>query len=168
MPAPDPGHGGARLKPVPSPHFPRQGPTAPLQSRCDTTPSVAPMATSLPSRKTRSARQPPRRRQIPIDRTARTAAPDPPAVSSPEACPTPADQARRRHPDTAGVRQPLTTCEVGDCARNVACWGKSGRTDGMVGTSLISRGCRRSRFVSGFLVSAYSKSGHFFRRLSFC
>ncbi len=62
--------------------------------------------------------QPPCRRQIPIDRTARTAEPDPPAVSSPEACPTPADRARGRHPATAGVRQPFTEAEVPDlCIR---------------------------------------------------
>ncbi len=39
------------------------------------------------------ARQPACRRQIPIDRTGRTAAPNPPAVSSPEASPTPAARA---------------------------------------------------------------------------
>ncbi len=37
-----------------------------------------------------------------------------PAVSSPEACPTPAERARRRRPATAGVRQPLTGADLGD------------------------------------------------------
>ncbi len=35
-----------------------------------------------------------------------------PAVSSPEACPTPAARARRSRPVTAGVRQPFTTAEM--------------------------------------------------------
>ena len=59
-----------------------------------------------------SGREPPCRRQIPIDRTARTAEPGPPAVSTLEACPTPADRASGRHLATAGVREPLTTTVI--------------------------------------------------------
>ncbi len=41
-----------------------------------------------------------------------------------------------------GVRvltQSGSTCEVGDCARNVGCWGISGRANGMARTSLVSQ-----------------------------
>ncbi len=39
MPAPDPGHGAARLEAIPSPQFTRQDPPAPSQSRRDTRPA---------------------------------------------------------------------------------------------------------------------------------
>ncbi len=125
MPAPDAGHGGARLKTTPSPRSSQTHPPAPLQSRRKSTPPLAPLARSLASSRPRNARQPPCRRQIPLDRPGRAIEPDPPAVSSPEACPTPADRARRRHPVTAGVRQPLTTTEVQLSPRNVWSWGKA-------------------------------------------
>ncbi len=112
MPAPEPGHGGTRLNPIPGPRLTQPDPPAPLQGRRKSTPPVAPLATSLPSRRTRTDRQPPCHRQIPIDQTARTAAPNPPAVSSPEASPTPADRVRATGPATAGVREPLTTARA--------------------------------------------------------
>ncbi len=127
MLVPDAGHGGTRLKPTPSPRFTQTDPPAPPQSRRKSTPPVSRLPRSSRSTRPRNARQPPRRRQIPIDRTARTAQPDPPTVSSPEACPTPADRAHRRHPVTAGVRQPLTTTEVQRGPRNVRFWGQSRR-----------------------------------------
>ncbi len=52
------------------------------------------------------------RRQIPIDRTARTAQPNPPAVSFPEASPTPATRDSGNQPSVAGVREPLTEADI--------------------------------------------------------
>ncbi len=111
MPAPDAGHGAAWLKPTPSPRFTQQDPPVPPQSRHDSALPVSRPARSSQSSKPRSARKPPCRRQIPIDQTGRTAEPDPPAVSSPEACTTPADRARRTRLYPAGVRQPFTTAK---------------------------------------------------------
>ena len=68
-------------------------------------PPASRLARSSRSSRPRNNRQPPCRRQISIDRTGRTAAPDPPAVPPPpEACPTPADRVRATRPVTAGVR----------------------------------------------------------------
>ncbi len=39
MPAPEPGHGTARLEPAAGPHLTRQDPPAPPQSRRDTMPA---------------------------------------------------------------------------------------------------------------------------------
>ncbi len=114
MPAPDAGHGGARPKPVPSPRFTQQDPTAPPQSRRKSNPPVSRLPRSSRSTRSRNPWQPHCRRQIHIDRTGRTTEPDPPAVSSPEACPTPANRVHRRHPATAGVRQPFTTTDSRD------------------------------------------------------
>ena len=75
-------------------------------------PPVSRPTESSRSSRPRNDRQTPCRRQIPIDRTARTAAPNPPAVSSPEASPTPADRVRGTGPATAGVRQPFTTTDI--------------------------------------------------------
>ncbi len=126
MPAPEPGHGGARLNPIPGPRLTQPDPPTPLQSRRKSTPPVSRLPKSSRSSRPRNARQPPCQRQIPIDRTARAAEPNPPAVSSPEACPTPADRVRGRRPATAGVRQPLTKAEVQRGLRNVRFRGQSG------------------------------------------
>ncbi len=107
MPAPDAGHGGTRLKPTPSPRFTQPDPPAPPQSRRKSTPPVSRLPRSSRSTRPRNDRQPPCRRQIPIDRTGRTTEPDPPAVSSPEACPTPADRGKAPHPPVSG-RRPTT------------------------------------------------------------
>ncbi len=72
--------------------------------------------------------KPPPSRQIPIAQTSQSAEPKRPAVSSPEACPTPADRVRRSRPATADVRQPLTKAEVGGDTSNVRSWGRSGHT----------------------------------------
>ena len=112
MPASAAGHGTARLKARVSPQIGRQDPHVPPPSRRKSAPPAAPRAKLPRSRETQIARQPACRRQIPIDRTGRTAAPNPPAVSSPEACPTPADRVRGTRPATAGVRQPLTTADL--------------------------------------------------------
>ncbi len=74
-------------------------------------PPVSRLARSSRSSRPRNARKPPCRRQISIDRTGRTAEPDPPAVSFPEVCPTPAGRVRGIRPATAGVRQPLTRAD---------------------------------------------------------
>ncbi len=126
MPASDPGHGAARLKPTARPRLTRQDPPAPPPSRRDSTPPVSRPTGSSQSSRPRNARQPPRRRQIPIDQTARTAQPNPPAVSSPEACPTPAGRVRCNRLYPAGVRQPFTNAEVQREPRNVRSWGSSG------------------------------------------
>ncbi len=93
MPAPEPGHGGTRLKASPTPHLAQQDLPAPQQSRRKSTPPVSRPAESSQSTRSCNAGKPPCCRQIPIDRTGRTAAPNPPAVSSPEASPTPAARA---------------------------------------------------------------------------
>ncbi len=107
MPATNAGNDTARLKASQTSQSGRQDPPAPPQSRRKSTPPLSRLARASQSRRPRNARQPACRRQIPIDRTGRTAAPNPPAVSSPEACPTPADRARRTRLYPAGVRQPL-------------------------------------------------------------
>ena len=119
------GHGAARLKASPSPRFtqtdppaPPQSrrksnpPPAPPQSRRKSNPPLAPLARSSTSSRPRNPRQPSCRRQFPIDQTTRTIEYKRPAVSSPEACPTPAACVRRRHLVTAGVRQPLTKSDI--------------------------------------------------------
>ncbi len=47
MPAPDPGHGAARLEAIPSPQLTRQDPPAPPQSRRDTMPAGLAAAQTL-------------------------------------------------------------------------------------------------------------------------
>ncbi len=108
MPAPEPGHGAAWLKAAASPWFDPQDPPAPPQSRRDTMPAGLTTDRILTIQQAGDDRQIPRRRQIPIDRTTRTAAPNPPAVSSSEASPTPAHRVRGTGPATAGVREPFT------------------------------------------------------------
>ncbi len=176
MPAPDAGHlpspkrspgfaqagGGTRPKPVPSPHLTQQDPAAPRQSRRKSIPPLAPRARSLPSSRPRNARKPTCHRQIPIDRTARTTEPDPPAVSSPEASRTPADRVRGTGPATAGVREPFTQAEVSDGHENVCFWGESGSQFRVAGCLFIAKSgsartttgcCSRSLFLL-FLASA--------------
>ncbi len=128
MPAPEPGHlpspkrspgfaqagGAAWLEAAASPCFDLQHPPVPPQSRRDTMPAVSWLARSSRSGRPRNARKPPGRRQIPIGRTGRTgrtARPNPPAVSSLEACRTPADRVRRTRLYPAGVRQPFTQAD---------------------------------------------------------
>ncbi len=77
----------------------------PSRQKCTTT--VSPLATSPPSNGPRNAPQPAGRRQIPIGSARPTAAPDPPAVSSPEACPTPAGRGQAPQPPVHG-RRPTT------------------------------------------------------------
>ncbi len=113
MPAPESGHGAAWLKAAASPWFDPQDPPAPPQSRRDTMPTGLTAERILTIQQAGDDRQTPRRRQIPIDRTARTAAPNPPAGSSPEASRTPADRVRGTGPATAGVREPFTTADSG-------------------------------------------------------
>jgi len=144
------GHGLALFNALTSPRFTLPDPPAPPQSQRKSTPPVAPLDRSLASSRPCNARKPPGHRQIPIDRTARTAEPNPPAVSSPEACPTPADRARRRHPVTAGVRQPLTKPEVQRGPRNVRCWGHSGSRFRATGGLLLAM-CGRLPVGKGFL-----------------
>ncbi len=60
----------------------------------------------------RHPRYPRRRRQIPIDRARGTTEPNPPAVSSPEASPTPANRPCRNLVAAAGVREPLTGADT--------------------------------------------------------
>ena len=112
MPTTNAGNDTARLKASPSSQSGQQDPPAPPKSRRKATPPVSRLARASQSRRPRNARQPACRRQIPIDRTGRTAAPNPPAVSSPEACPTPANRVRGTRPATAGVRQPLTAADL--------------------------------------------------------
>jgi hypothetical protein len=112
MPATNAGNDTARLKASQSSQSGQQDPPAPPQSRRKSTPPVSRLARASQSRRPRNARKPSCRRQIPIDRTGRTAAPNPPAVSSLEACPTPAVRARRSHRVTADVRQPFTTTDL--------------------------------------------------------
>ncbi len=90
MPASAAGHGAAVPDATASSQIGQQNHRAASPSRQQCTTPVSPLAGSSPSSRPRNPRQPPCRRQIPIDRTGRTAAPDPPAVSSPEPCPTPA------------------------------------------------------------------------------
>ncbi len=125
MPATDAGLDGARLKPVPSPRFSQPDPPAAPQSRRKSIPPGSQQPRSSRSNRPRTASQPHCRRQIPIDRTGRATETDPPAVSSPEACPTPANRVHRRHPATAGVRQPFTRTEVQRGPRNVRSWVQS-------------------------------------------
>ena len=87
------GHGAAWLKAITSPQISQQDPPASSKSRRKSNPPLAPLARSSPPTRPHNARQPPCHRQIPIDRTTRSAAPNPPAVSSPEASPTPAARA---------------------------------------------------------------------------
>ncbi len=73
MPAPESGHGAAWLKAAASPWFDPQDPPAPPQSRRDTMPTGLTAERILTIQQAGDDRQTPRRRQIPIDRTARTA-----------------------------------------------------------------------------------------------
>jgi hypothetical protein len=139
MPAPDAGHGAARLKLTPSPRFTQPDPPVPPPSRRKSSPPDSQLPGFSRSTRPRNPRQTPCRRQIPIDPTGRTVEPNPPAVSSPEACPTPADQARRRHPVTAGVRQPLTPSDLPSLAQNVGSWGISGPQFWAAGGLFIAR-----------------------------
>ncbi len=112
MPSFAAGHSPALFNALASPQINQQIPPVPSPRRRKSTPPLSPMARSSRSSRPRNPRQPPCRRQIPIDRTGPTTEPDPTAVSSPEACPTPADRARRSRTDTAGVRQPLTIADI--------------------------------------------------------
>jgi len=107
MPATNAGNDTARLKASPSSQSGQQDPPAPPQSRRKSTPPVSRLARASQSRRPRNARQLARQRQIPIDRTGRTAEPNPPAVSSPEACPTPAEPRPAPLPPRHG-RRPTT------------------------------------------------------------
>ncbi len=138
------GHSLALFNALTSPRFTLPDPPAPPQSRRKSTPPVAPLDRSLASSRPCNARKPPGHRQIPIDRTARTAEYKRPAVSSPEACPTPPDRVCRNPMHPAGVRQPFTTTEVSDGPENVRSWGQSGsrfRTAGglLLAISRLSR-----------------------------
>ena len=68
----------------------------------------APIPEPSPPALSTRPRQPKPGATIPIGRARPTAAPHLPAVSSPEASPTPADRAHGPPPATAGVREPLT------------------------------------------------------------
>ncbi len=101
------GHSLALFNALTSPRFTLPDPPAPPQSRRKSTPPVAPLDRSLASSRPCNARKPPGHRQIPIDRTARTAEYKRPAVSSPEACRTPAGRGQAPHPSVSG-RCPTT------------------------------------------------------------
>ncbi len=101
------GHDAALSDATPGPQSGQQGPRAPPQSRRQAIPPVAELARSSRSCRPHNARQPTRRRQIPIDRASPTAEPKPPAVSSPEACLTPAGRGQAPHPSVSG-RCPTT------------------------------------------------------------
>ncbi len=90
MPATNAGHGAALLNTAARPQIGQQHPPAAPTRRRKSTPPLPSLARSSRSNRPRTAPPPACRRQIPIDRKSRTAAPDPPAVSSPEPCPTPA------------------------------------------------------------------------------
>ncbi|MEE9547051.1 MAG: tyrosine-type recombinase/integrase [Hyphomicrobium sp.] len=101
---------------------------------------------------------PPRRHQISIDRTARTAEPDPPALSSPKACPTPADRVRGTRPATAGVRQPLTAADVAGIPREHLSMTRSRPT----GDKVYGRQPYRNSGLNGYLGRRLALVSRFF------
>jgi hypothetical protein len=139
MPASDPGHGAARLKASPNPQFTQQDPPAPPQSRRDSTPSVSRLARSSRSRSPHNARQPPCRRQIPIDQTGRTTQPNPPAVSSPEACPTPADPSQAPQPPVYGRRPTTLNTKPSSTLEFLLLWAKRTCRNGRQTARLIAK-----------------------------
>ncbi len=117
----------ARLKAMASLQIGQQDPPVPPQSRRISTPPAAPLAKRAPSNTNRIAQHPACRRLIPIDREGRTTELKSPAVSSPEACPTPADRGKAPHPpvsgrrpttlNTSGSRDPLAMSQAGSLVR---------------------------------------------------
>ncbi len=107
MPAYAAGHGAALPDATASSQIGQQNHRAASPSRQECTTPVSRLAGSSPSSRPRNPRQPPCRHQIPIDQTDRTAAPSTPAVSSSEACPTPANRGQAPQPPVFG-RRPTT------------------------------------------------------------
>ena len=106
------GHDAALSDATPGPQSGQQDPRTSPQSRRQANPPVAGLARSSRSCRPHNARQPTRSRQIPIDRASPNAEPKPPAVSSPEACPTPAGRGHATHPTVSG-RCPTTLNTTG-------------------------------------------------------
>jgi len=103
------GHGIACLKTTVSHQIHRQVQPATRQNRNQTTPPVSSSSRSPRSNGIGYRQKHARCHQIPIDRTGRATEAKLTAISFLEACPTPADRARRSRFATTGVRQPLTT-----------------------------------------------------------
>jgi hypothetical protein len=94
MPTSTVGHADALPNATASPRNGQQDPRAAPQSRRKSTPPATHLVRAARSNRPGYARQLSCRRQIPIDQTGRKNEPKPSAVSSPEACPTPATRGK--------------------------------------------------------------------------